>query len=179
MQQCPYRIRIDFQSFGDLAIFQFRQITQAKRLGLQLRQFRERLEQFLRQFGAFSQPLRIGTKIGKTRPIGRHRFSAGRHLISLPQAIQRPSGRDPVQKRPPMRDRLGIFMPHCRDERLLYAIGRIVQVAHQAIRRLPDCRAIVPDNFFPIGQLRRPFRGRHGSNLILLVAVQPRCSANR
>ena len=47
MQQRPHRIRIDFQSLGDLAVFQFRQITQAKCLGLLPGQFHQRLEQSL------------------------------------------------------------------------------------------------------------------------------------
>ena len=68
-------------------------------------------------------------------------------------------------------------MPHRREKRLLHAIGSIVRVAYQAIHSLPNCRAIVPDNFFPNGHLGHPFRGRHSSSLTLLVAPQPQDSA--
>ena len=68
-------------------------------------------------------------------------------------------------------------MPHRREKRLLHAIGSIVRVAYQAIHSLPDCRAMVPDNFFPNGHLGRPFRGKHSSSLPLLVAPQPQDSA--
>jgi hypothetical protein len=68
-------------------------------------------------------------------------------------------------------------MPHRREKRLLHAIGSIVRVAYQAIHSLPDCRAMVPDNFFPNGHLGRPFRGKHSSSLTLLVAPQPQDSA--
>jgi len=61
--------------------------------------------------------------------------------------------------------------------RQMHAVGRIVPVAYQAIRSLPDCRAIVPDNFFPTGHLGRPFRGGNSSSRTLLVAPRHQDSA--